>query len=136
MRWLIGILLILIGVFALLWILPAYDFFEFNENVEGSEHNFIYYGLIISITLILALIAYRKSSIALKQSRTNYLLKIDGRFCSSEIIRARVTIHEYYLRAKQENPELDNDQIKPIIGKIIKDVNYNMALKEEFISLK
>lgn len=129
------IFLIPIIVFAFLWFLPGLDFFKFSDNQTGQEHAFIYYGSIITLTLILAFIAYSKSNSALKQSKINYLLEIDERFCGSEIIHAREIIHEFYLTATELYPDFDNDQIKPIIGKMINDIHNNIGRKRDFIYL-
>ncbi|HAT1883528.1 TPA: hypothetical protein ACRUL4_001975 [Legionella pneumophila] len=105
-------LLISILLSLLFWFLPSFQFFRFPSGDKPSEHNFLYYIISLAITFIIVFIAYTKSKEALKQSRTNYLLKIDERFCRPEIIKAREIIHEYYLAIKQENNEIEIDALK------------------------
>ncbi len=83
------------------------------------------------------LLAYIKTREAIKQSRTNYLLRIDERWSSPEIIKAREVIHELYLSAKELNPNLkdDNEQIKPIIALGIMELHDNKRETQKFVSL-
>lgn len=89
----------------------------------------------MAITFIIVFIANTKSKEALKQSRTNYLLKIDERFCSPEIIKAREIIHEYYLAIRQENNEIEIDTLKQELGKKIVVISRDINCKEEYIYL-
>ncbi|MCL9685835.1 DUF4760 domain-containing protein [Legionella maioricensis] len=128
-------LLISILLSLLFWFLPSFQFFIFPSGDKPSEHNFLYYIISLAITFIIVLIAYTKSKEALKQSRTNYLLKIDERFCSHEIIKAREIIHEHYLAIQQENKEIEIDALKHELGKKIIVISRDVNSKEEYIYL-
>lgn len=111
-------------------------------NAEFYTHSFIYYIFAVSIPVILIWIAYTKSKKALEQSKVNYLLKIDERFCSSEIITARIVIHKYYLKAKKDNPIRNgqspashNESLQLIIGERIKISSKELSEAEDFIYL-
>ncbi|HAT2147266.1 DUF4760 domain-containing protein [Legionella pneumophila] len=117
------------------WFLPALKFFNFPEPAKPSEHTFIYYIISLAITFIIVYIAYTKSKEAIKQSRTNYLLKIDERFCSPEIIKAREIIHEYYLNIKQKNNEIEIDTLKQELGKKVIVISRDINFKSDYIYL-
>lgn len=119
----------------LFWFLPSFNFFKFPDDSRPDEHNFLYYIISLAITFIIVLVAYIQSKEALKQSRTNYLLKIDERFCSPEIIKAREIIHEYYLVIKQGNQEIEVDTVKKELGKKIIEISRDNNFKEEYIHL-
>lgn len=114
----------------------GYYCLHLNEH-QHFESDLIYYLLTLFISTILILLAYIKTQEAIKQSRTNYLLRIDERWSSPEIIKAREVIHELYLDAKQLNPQLkeDNEQIKPIIALGIMNLHDNKRETHKFVSL-
>lgn len=131
----IGVGISLIILILLLFSLPTY-LLAVDPN-KNFETNFIYFvGTLIISTLVL-LIGYVQSQAALAQSKTNYLLRIDERWSSPEIIRAREVIHEFYLYAKQENGNLTQESLNFVIGQqilAISKINNSKKIKE-FISL-
>ncbi|HHT9753514.1 TPA: DUF4760 domain-containing protein, partial [Legionella pneumophila] len=92
-------------------------------------------ALIISVLLLF--VAYIQSQAALAQSKTNYLLRIDERWSSAEIIKAREVIHEFYLSAKEANSKLTQNDLNYVIGQQILAISKINIPKEisKFISL-
>ncbi len=124
-------------------IIPLLIFFmvdylvNINDRFEVTYTNYIF---IVLITLVLAIIAYFKSTAALKQSKTNYLLRIDERWSSREIIRAREIIHRINLKAKYPNKqeeEHNNESIKAKMAIDIVELNKKNTPEDikDFISL-
>lgn len=130
---LLTILLITLVIFSMVYCkLHLAD--EYKQNLEID---IAYYVLTVSLSAVLILFAYIKAREAIKQSRTNYLLRVDERWSSPEIIKAREVIHELYLSAKELNPDLkeDNEQIKPIIALGIMKLHDNHRETQKFVSL-
>ncbi|HBD9375990.1 TPA: hypothetical protein KLD42_002906 [Legionella pneumophila] len=105
------------------------------DDKQNFEAELTYSVLALFISVILILLAYIKTQEAIEQSRINYLLRIDERWASSEIVKAREVIHKLYLDAKKEHPEYENEQIKPIIAQAIRDLNDDEKKIKEFIKL-
>lgn len=123
-----------ISLLLLIFALSAY-FFKLSPR-ENFEIPFIYYVTSLIISVFVILVAYFQSQEALTQSKTNYLLKIDENWSSSEIIKARRVIHEFYLLAQSDNT-LTQEQINFAIGQQIlriRNENTPEAI-EKFISL-
>lgn len=130
---LILMILILVGVSLafFLW----HPHLQLDEKEYHLDHAVIYYVLAVSITAALVLLAWLKSGEALEQSKISYLLRIDERWLSIEIIEAREVIHELYLAAEELNPERDNEEIKSIIAHQIMALKDNKDKIKPFIKL-
>ncbi len=105
------------------------------EDSQNFEAGLTYSILALFISGIIGLLAYIKTQEAIEQSRINYLLRIDERWASAEIIRAREVIHKLYLDAKKLHPTYENQQIKPLIAQAIMDLNDDETQIEPFIKL-
>lgn len=128
----LGIMFLVLLVFFIITI-TDWKFFKKGENVE-----WIYYALGISITFVIALIAYRQSKEALRQSRTNYLLRVDERWSSNEVIKARLVIHKLYLNAQKQVSKIhrhESKYITPIIAKGIMELHDKEENAKDFIYL-
>ncbi|MGQ3890944.1 DUF4760 domain-containing protein [Legionella sp. CNM-4043-24] len=141
MRWIkknIGISSFSILILTLVIFIVVYHILHLaDEYKQNLEIDLAYYILTVTLSTILILLASIKSQEAIKQSRTNYLLRIDERWSSPEIIRAREVIHELYLDAKELNPQFkeNNEQIKAIISFGIMKLHDDKRKTEKFISL-
>ena len=113
----------------------VHHFFNIANDKQIPEDSLAYYVLALFTSVILILLAYVKTEEAIEQSRTNYLLRIDERWSSAEIVRAREVIHKLYLDAKEAYPKYDNEQLKPIIAQAIMELNDNQDQIEQFIKL-
>lgn len=126
----------LITVFIIfLFYLIERKIYEGNAD-QADEAALVNYILVFSISLALVIIAYIKIDEANRQARLNYLLRVDDRWASSEIILAREVIHLLYLDTYKIPPE--NKTCKErrfIIGQGIKCLNFNRDKVKEFISL-
>jgi hypothetical protein len=105
------------------------------DDKQNFEAELTYSVLALFISAILILLAYIKAQEAIEQSRLNYLLRIDERWASPEIIKAREVIHKLYLDAKKLHPKYENQQIKPLIAQAIMDLNDDESQIKEFIKL-
>jgi len=116
----------------------SFSTYFIQSNPETNfETYFIYYVGALIISVLLLLIAYIQSHAALTQSKTNYLLRIDERWSSSEIIKAREVIHEFYLSAKEVNLPLTQHDLNYVIGQqilLISKINKPNEISK-FISL-
>lgn len=105
-----------------------------KDHVDDAS--IVYYVLTISLSVSILFIAYIKASQAIKNSRTSYLLRIDERWSSKEIIEAREVIHEIYLKVKQNNPENTCEKhIKECIGESIYAISKYQSRISCFIRL-
>ncbi|VEB35513.1 DUF4760 domain-containing protein [Legionella cherrii] len=128
--WSSFILFIILGII----FICGYYCLHLNEH-QNFESNLLYSVLALFFSTVLILLAYLKTQEAIEQSRINYLLRIDERWASPEIIRAREVIHKLYLDAKKLYPQYENQQIKPIIAQAIMDLNDDETQIEQFIKL-
>ncbi|MGQ3888464.1 DUF4760 domain-containing protein [Legionella sp. CNM-1927-20] len=129
--WSSFILLIIITVI----FVGVYFYLKLNDEHQNFETGLTYSVLALFVSAILILLAYIKTQEAIEQSRISYLLRIDERWASPEIIRAREVIHKLYLDAKTMHPQYENQQIKPLIAQKIMDLNDDESQIEEFIKL-
>lgn len=68
-----------------------------KNNNPVDEYTFIYYLSTAVVTTVIAIIAYLQFEKINDNLTKDYLLKIDERWRSSEIIKARVIIHKLYV---------------------------------------
>jgi len=77
----------------------VFNFFDdFIKDDAGKVADIVYYGLIVALTALIAYIAYSKIKNINDAMRTEYLLRIDRRWCSKEMIDARIAIHKIYVK--------------------------------------
>jgi hypothetical protein len=126
-------LLSIIVIVALFFIF--YNYSDLNDKEKLLEVHLPYYILALIVSIALVLIAYFKSKEAIKQSKTNYLLKLDERWGSREIIRAREVIHRLYLKAKGANKKYSNEKIKGVVANSIMNLHEDKEHIADFISL-
>jgi len=123
----------LLLISASFWLIHPY--LKLDEKQHSLDINMIYYVFAVFISFVLAFIVWIKSKEALTRARMTYLLRIDERWSSTEIVEAREVIHELYLEAKKSNPKYENEQIKPIIAQDIMELKDNKDEIKEFIKL-
>ncbi len=108
-------------------------------------HNFelvIFFNILtITLSVIFLYMAFYKLQDILDQSKINntrqklnYLLQVDERWTSSEIIQAREVIHKLYLQASSDKHNSD-EKIQAIIGASILKMENNPKEIREFILL-
>lgn len=68
-------------------------------------------------------IAYTKMSTIATSSRIRYLMDIDKRWMSPEIIAAKTIIHKIYLEIKNKNVDYSYDTIEALIGEKILEMH-------------
>lgn len=104
-----------------------------KDNSQELEDNLAYYVLGLAASLFLIIIGFIKFDEANFHSKLNYLLSIDERWASLEIIQAREVIHRFYLDARKisDSPH----EWKIIIGAGIKYLHRNDNKVEDFIKL-
>lgn len=103
---------VFIVVFLVLFIILAsplvlWKFFHLEISIPTNktltdEFTFLYYVLITTITAIIALFSYKQFQHFNENLKADYLLKIDARWGSKEIIKARAIIHHLYLISKRK----------------------------------
>lgn len=107
----------------------------FNDCKQTLEPTIAYFVINLLIAILAIVVAYSKSDNALTRSKMNYLLKIDERWLSPEIIEARNVIHVLYLEVKRKSPGISHARCKQIIGNKIMDLRDNRKKSKEFIYL-
>ncbi|HAT1660474.1 TPA: hypothetical protein I8Y75_002615 [Legionella pneumophila] len=127
-------LLLLIAITLIFYFSLIY--LNIGKNETNLETTIIYYILGVFFSLLLIIIAYTKLGEANKQSRINYLIRIDERWASTEIVEAREVIHLLYLDAREMEPKYKSrEEMRLIIGKGIMDMHSNREKIPEFIRL-
>lgn len=130
-KWASIIILVILGlIFS-----GVYYHLHLSDEHQNFETSLAYSVLALFVSGILILLGYIKTQEAIEQSRINYLLRIDARWASPEIIRAREVIHKLYLDATKSHPQYENQQIKPLIAQAIMELHNNKTQIEEFIKL-
>ncbi|WP_106225638.1 DUF4760 domain-containing protein [Legionella pneumophila] len=137
---LINFSLIVSVIFLLLFVLGVFFgvfyYLDIDKKDQSMEVSLTYYILGIFTSLFLVFGAWRKINEANKNSKISYLLQIDERWGSEEIIRAREVIHQLYLDAMNLLPnQKTNKDLCDIVGQGIKDLHGNQEKIEHFISL-
>lgn len=93
-------------------------FSNFSPIFKKDEHSVFYDWIIIFTTITLVLIAWFKLTGVNKNLSADYLLKIDERWSSPEIIEARLVIHGIYRKCKldlyNDTEKLGDDQRKKL----------------------
>jgi len=113
-------LLILIILLSIIINYCFYDVMnESHKKNSVSEINALLYFLTGAATLALAIIAWHKLTGIKEQSEAQFLLQIDKRWSSKEILDARKTLHGIYREASQ-NKEISKDILSEIGKKIIR----------------
>jgi hypothetical protein len=111
-----------------------------NAKPIADELTFLYYVLITTITAIIALFTYKQFNHFNENMKIDYLLKIDKRWGSREIIKARMVIHNLYLKAKDraQTPNITDEMLRLEIGKDIIQLSESRAgfeAEEAFVHL-
>ena len=131
--WLYLLCILLIPIVCLVFFI-VHNKLSIHGNSQELEDNLTYYILGIFTSLLLIVIGYIKFDEANFHSKLNYLLRIDERWASSEIIQAREVIHKLYLDAKKISPSSPQEW-KIIVGAGIKYLHENKEKIEDFIRL-
>jgi len=130
--WLSSILLLITIIFIFS---GACFFMDLNSHINYEAY-VLYSVMALTISLILLYLAHHRTEQALKQSKQNYLLKIDERWSSEPIIRARRIIHGLYLQAKKQVADKDNNElVKNEVSRMIMDLHSNSKKINDFIDL-
>lgn len=136
------IFLIITGI--LLLSLSSNYFNFFDNRIKTHQPIIEIHALsIIILTIVLVMIAWIQSKEILKTSRGDFLMRIDDRYGSPDIIKARKIIHDIYLQEipneddKKNNPtkwkDMQQDRMSIIIVKMEEDKSAYKS--EEFICL-
>jgi hypothetical protein len=103
------------------------------DGKETFDASFAYYVLTVTFSLCFLLLAHFKIKSAISNSRASYLLQMDERWSSSEIIKARKIIHELYLNT---NPSKNSKQkVIAQIGDMILKIHHDPKRAEDFLFL-
>ena len=104
----ISIFILVFFIFFAVFISPLFfwKFFHIDLIVSDAkaiadEFAFLYYVLITTITAIIALFTYKQFNHFNENLHAEYLLKIDERWGSVEIMKARSILHVLYLKARE-----------------------------------
>lgn len=92
------------------------------SNHPLSNIGRIYSAAIIILTIILACIGWFQFDALNKTSRADFLLRIDYRYSSTEIIKARAIIQELYRKASPKGETTIYPVVVERIAKLIKEV--------------
>lgn len=114
-------------VFVLIYIPFHLEFIsETKTSNPVNEYTLFYYCGALLSAFIVAFIAYSQLRKINKNLNAEYLIKIDERWRSSEIIKARTIIHHIYLDAISDLAKhniTDKSAIRERIGKEIKEMS-------------
>lgn len=124
------IICIAIGIIALMVSEHFYtNWFHHDHGVEV-----LYYISIVALTGLIAFIAYYQLHILNKTSKDEFLLKIDERYTSAEIVKARTIIQRLYCETKEENQILCNDSHIEKISEKIREIGKCKYIKKHSAS--
>lgn len=128
---------LIIAILAIYFITLIPFFYTLIADKATVEYTFVYYLLSTCITASLTIIAFIQFQKINFNLNAEYLLKINEMWRSSEIIKARIIIHELYLKAQEELKEKNIaekvDIHRDVGGKIV-DLSTSKQ-KEDFIYL-
>lgn len=116
--------------------LEYYYIDNFTTGEKGELEKLHYVGILL-LTLSMVFVAYYQLSALNKTARSDFLLRIDSQWESSEIIKARKIIHEFYCDAlaDQVGEKYDHAKcIEFIQGKIL-EIEHDKQKAEDFIHL-
>lgn len=109
--------ILVISLLALYIIPEKIHFFSNGKQVELRDINY-FFG--IAISLLISIVALINLSSISKSTQADFLLRIDERWGSEEIIKARQTIHKLYLDTKEihkdDEPPISNRKLHSEIG--------------------
>ncbi len=94
------IFLVVVSVLLLIF----FHFFTQWNDAHTSNYLEINALFLIVLTAILILVAYTQLSSLNKTAKADFLMRLDQRYGSIEIIRARQIIHRFYRKTKDNNP--------------------------------
>lgn len=141
------LLILIIVITAMFYYSELTNYLPFKQKTPNEaleDINTWFYFLAGAGTTILAGIAYLKSRAFYKQNEANLLLRIDERWGSLEIIKARIIIHRLYLRTKEKNERKRiskfpiqeyEDTINKEIGEQIIEMSEDKGKERSFIYL-
>lgn len=122
---LLSILFLLLIIFVVLnflfFISTSLHFLDFSENINSLSKKdiSIFYSLaLIILTIAIALIAYLELNKIADHQKSEFLLKIDERWTSKEVIEARVIIHHIQLKFIK-NGNISKEDLQQKIGEEI-----------------
>ena len=121
-------LIFLIGILAFVAVAICFMlevFFGWDLLVEDAGVERFYAGAIIVLTILLLAVAWFKFGSLNNITQSDFLLRIDERFSSREIMRAREIVHEIYL---------EDSRIDVMADKIL-DIADNSKKSDEFIHI-
>jgi CRISPR/Cas system CSM-associated protein Csm2 small subunit len=135
-----------IGIFiAIAKFIPQIPFIprpDFSENQSGSgwfnnEIDAFLYFLTGVGSIALALVAWFQVRKIHKNTEAEFLLKVDERWNSQEILKAKEAIHRFYLEVykDEQGSRRPMDDIYEILGQKIKEISENPNETTNFIHL-
>jgi len=124
--------LITLVVLIFLLSIAEYIYFDFFTDKDKSIIR-IHAAALLVLTLIFICVAWFQLKNLNITSKADFLLRIDDRFGSREIIRARKIIHEFYCETNQENIRVET-HINNISEKI-KEICEDKDKAEDFVYL-
>ncbi len=132
----IAILFVLLALF--LWF-TVFLYPDLFSNAQGQQHEHaivkIYSACLIFLTFALVLVAWIQLASLNKTSRSDFLLRIDDRYGSVEIIKARAIIQKFYCQIKKENTNISTQEHINKISEKIKEIGSKEKCADEFTHL-
>lgn len=98
-----------------------------------NETDALFYCLTAIATLAIVIVAYTQIRKLRENSESEFLLRIDERWTSKEILFARTIIHEIYLTVCNERKLSTDSMIQREIGKRIKKMSETIEEKRRFM---
>lgn len=90
-------------------------------------------GIIIILTALTLCAAWLQFSNLNQTSKGDFLLRVDTRYSSEEILKARTIIHRFYCQTRKE--EITDDKHVELIANKILEIMYNENESDDFIYL-
>ncbi|HAU1673402.1 DUF4760 domain-containing protein [Legionella pneumophila] len=90
-------------------------------------------GIVIILTALIVCAGWLQFTNLNQTSKGDFLLRIDTRYSSDEILKARTLIHKFYCQTKDEN--ITDDRHVELIGNKILEIKYEESEAENFIIL-
>ncbi|HVY53444.1 MAG TPA: hypothetical protein VHA13_02880 [Gammaproteobacteria bacterium] len=111
------IIFLLVGLY-LLSIVPHVDIFSFIHKKEIDNISRLYDGSALILTIFLLCCTWLQLKILNNVSKADFLLKLDNRYGSKEIIRARAVIQGLYRKHSPTDDVHEDDYIKKMADEI------------------